>query len=294
MHRSTRVDWGLRSFVLRASEEFASGKLRYKIVAVLGTIVGLGVLDTVSGPDIAFSVFYLVPIALAACAGRAAVTLPTCALAAVTWLAADLWAGAEYSTPAIPIWNATSRLVVFVVVATLLGALRGSLLRAEELSRVDPLTGAANPRHFYETAERERLRAVRTRSPLSLVYIDLDNFKEVNDSAGHLAGDSVLCEVASTLQSNVRVSDLVGRLGGDEFAVLLPETPQAAAATVVSKLQGALRTVLHQCDGNVSASLGVATFDRAPSSVDDVVMAADRLMYAAKSGGKDTICAARS
>jgi diguanylate cyclase (GGDEF)-like protein len=278
----------LARFVLRAGNELDHRALAYESTLTVATILALGVIDTATGPDLAFAIFYLVPVSLAACAGRLWLSVLSCVLSALTWLAADVFAGATYSTPLVPAWNTSTRLAIFVVVAALLRALRNALLASELLSRTDSLTQVANPRHFHEIAERERSRAERTGASLSIVYIDLDNFKGVNDTAGHGAGDELLRKVGTALSGEIRTTDLVGRLGGDEFAVLLPDTDAKAAQTVARKLHERLRTALDAYPG-VGASIGLAVFGVMPRNVDELLAAADRLMYEAKANGKDAI-----
>jgi diguanylate cyclase (GGDEF)-like protein len=113
-----------------------------------------------------------------------------------------------------------------------------SLLAKEHaLARIGPLTTVPNRRAFYEALDKERLRSLRYRRPLTIAYLDLDNFKRINDSLGHAVGDELLVQVAAGLRSNLRASDYVGRLGGDEFGVLLPETDATAAKLVLRKLR---------------------------------------------------------
>ena len=278
----------LTGFVLRAGNELDDIAPTYEGAVTVATILLFGVVDTATGADLAFSIFYLVPVALAACSGRRWLATLSCVLSAFVWLVADVLAGTTYSSHLVPAWNTSARLFVFAVVAVLLRALRRALLTSEALSRTDSLTQVANPRHFHECAELERLRAERSAAPLSMVYIDLDNFKDVNDTAGHLAGDELLREVGDALAHNVRATDLVGRLGGDEFAVLLPDTGAAAAGSVVRKLHANLNAVLDAYPG-AGASVGVAVFNAMPQNVDELLAAADRLMYQAKTEGKGAV-----
>ncbi len=172
----------------------------------------------------------------------------------------------------------------------LFAAMMAASLRAEhdkhyQLSRTDFLTGVQNSRAFYEVAETERLRSRRYRRPLTLVFVDLDDFKTINDQLGHEAGDSVLRRFAECLRAALRRTDTVARLGGDEFVILLPETSLDAATTVVRKIRQQLLGSLSDGLWPVTTSMGAAVFEEAPDSVEDMVRFADQLAYAAKREG---------
>jgi diguanylate cyclase (GGDEF)-like protein len=165
-----------------------------------------------------------------------------------------------------------------------------SLLAGEhELARIDSLTTVPNRRAFYETLDRERVRSLRYRRPFTIAYVDLDNFKKVNDTLGHAVGDDLLVQVAAGLRSNLRGSDYVGRLGGDEFAILLPETDATAAELVLSKLRLRLLEEMKAHSWQVTFSIGAATFLDPPDSVDVIIRMADETMYAIKAHGKDNV-----
>ncbi len=159
----------------------------------------------------------------------------------------------------------------------------------KKLSRTDSLTGVANRRAFYESADIERKRATRYTRPLSLAYIDLDNFKQVNDQSGHETGDQVLSRVGEILQENTRAETVVARLGGDEFAVLLPEADAASATSVTNKLHHLLTKAMRESGWPVTFSIGVVTYDKPPESIELMVQAADELMYRVKRQGKDRV-----
>jgi diguanylate cyclase (GGDEF)-like protein/PAS domain S-box-containing protein len=168
-------------------------------------------------------------------------------------------------------------------------------LEAErKLARCDALTGLANRRAFYERADSERKRAVRYARPLSVAYIDLDNFKQVNDSSGHEAGDQLLVTVATILRNNLRGEDFAARLGGDEFALLLPESGHAAAAFVINKLHRLLTAGMQEKGAPVTFSMGLVTYEAAPESAEQMVQKADELMYVVKHNGKNAIRHIRS
>ena len=169
--------------------------------------------------------------------------------------------------------------------------LKMALEREKDDARIDFLTRIPNRRSFYEIASREANRARRYKRPLTVAYIDLDNFKEVNDSRGHDVGDDLLIEVAATLRTNIRGTDAVARLGGDEFALLLTETGEEPGAMVVQKLHERLLESMRQREWPVTFSIGLITFGYPPHSVDEMVRRADEAMYAAKLQGKNSVTA---
>ena len=160
----------------------------------------------------------------------------------------------------------------------------------------DPLTGVANRRPFVDTLTREAAFAERTGWPLSLVMLDLDHFKALNDTYGHKAGDLALCRTADRLSSLVRQSDIVARVGGEEFAIVLPGTPLDQAIRVAQQLRNALRCDQHVFEGHtiqVTASFGVAELhDCRAGDAESLIGRADEALYEAKRGGRDTVRAA--
>jgi diguanylate cyclase (GGDEF)-like protein/PAS domain S-box-containing protein len=167
--------------------------------------------------------------------------------------------------------------------------LQVALAKEQELARVDPLTHLSNRRAFYEAAEIEISRAWRYSRPLCLAYVDVDNFKLVNDRLGHSTGDALLVTLAGTLRTALRASDLIARMGGDEFAVLLPETDGVSAELVLQKLQESLRQAMQQSGWNVTFSVGAASFPKPPGSLEAMIRAADEEMYAVKARGKNAV-----
>jgi diguanylate cyclase (GGDEF)-like protein len=160
----------------------------------------------------------------------------------------------------------------------------------ETLATTDALTGLSNRRHFFQLAEQELQRLQRYGRPLSLIMIDLDHFKDINDYHGHQVGDQAMAEVASRVQASLRSVDLAGRYGGEEFAILLPETTMEAATQVAERLR---RTVAGQpiatTQGAVSLtmSLGIAQLDPREPTLDALIRQADRALYKAKADGRN-------
>ena len=178
--------------------------------------------------------------------------------------------------------------MTFFTVTTLLVALREVLVRESQHARIDHLTGAANGRAFYEAAENQISRLGRYGRPFSILYIDADNLKRLNDEHGHSVGDEALKATVSSLKTRLRTGDTVGRLGGDEFAVLLAEADALAAEVASNRLQLALRQTVGM-QYQVTYSIGVLTCLCPPPSVDELIERADNLMYEAKRSGKDAI-----
>ncbi|HBX68874.1 MAG TPA: GGDEF domain-containing protein [Chloroflexi bacterium] len=252
-------------------------------------VVLLGIIDYLSGFELAFSLFYLLPVSISAWfVGRKSALLIS-VLSTVSWFISDNLAGAVYSHSVIGLWNALVRLGFFVIVAFLLTNLNLAIEQERILSRTDFLTGITNSRYFYELAFLELYRAKRYNHPITIAYLDLDNFKQVNDRFGHSAGDALLKVFAQTLRTNFRQTDIIARMGGDEFVVLLPETDANAAKAAVTKAQVSLLEMMQHNNWNVTVSIGVITFEVMPDSLDEALRQVDELMYSVKFSGKNNI-----
>jgi diguanylate cyclase (GGDEF)-like protein len=168
-----------------------------------------------------------------------------------------------------------------------------ALQRAEAQSVTDDLTLLSNSRYLNAALRRETKRASRSNRPLSLLFLDLDGFKQVNDTHGHLAGSKTLVEAAAVIRGCARETDIVARFGGDEFSLILPDTGQEGAVSVAIRIRDRLRTARFlTSDGlsvRVTASIGVATLPEVASSAEELLRAADTAMYKVKASGKDGI-----
>jgi diguanylate cyclase (GGDEF)-like protein len=161
-----------------------------------------------------------------------------------------------------------------------------------QLAHTDALTGLANRRYLIEHLEREFTRAKRYRRPLTLLYLDLDGFKAINDQFGHLFGDEILRNIALSMRAVLRSADVLARIGGDEFAVLLPETTIKGAMGVATKLSRALKafgTNLSEAIPDLSFSAGIAQMRFEDESIDDLLARADSVQYDAKAAGHGQI-----
>lgn len=250
----------------------------------------LGVANYRVGWEVSFSLLYLLPIAAISWLDGKGGAI------AISTACAGFWALANVSTgfPATEVWvlwwNAGARFGFFLAMGILLVSLRSALDREAVLARTDPLTGVANGRAFQEMAELELARGRQTGQPFALAYIDLDDFKRINDELGHAAGDRLLRQVATFLLDRARPRDLVARLGGDEFALLLPETEADAAEAMLRAIGASLaRAVAAEGHGIGFSAGAVVCPGRTADSLDAILHAADDLMYEAKRSRKGSV-----
>jgi diguanylate cyclase (GGDEF)-like protein len=248
----------------------------------------VAILNYFSGSEYSVGIFYLVPIFLVSWGVGTWAGLLLCGLCAGLWMSADFASGLQYSSPYVPIWNTMLRLGLLVGTTFMVDRLRNARDIQALLARVDATTGIPNRRAFLEISERECRKTHRNRRPVTIAYIDLDNFKSVNDDLGHAEGDSVLRTVGRVIQENIRQTDVIARLGGDEFALMLPETGLAGAKVLLVKLQSRLANAMEKHNWPVTFSIGCITFAR-PVSIEEMIGRADSLMYRVKQGGKDAI-----
>jgi diguanylate cyclase (GGDEF)-like protein/PAS domain S-box-containing protein len=163
--------------------------------------------------------------------------------------------------------------------------------RLEALAQTDFLTGLANRRHFLELADKELARVRRYRSPLSMAMLDLDRFKDINDTYGHKVGDTVLEQFSKVCRPTLRESDIMGRIGGEEFAILFPETMLPEAIEVAERLREAVAAIRiplqHGLPIQITVSIGVASFADSDVNIDVFMNRADGALYEAKRSGRN-------
>ncbi|USG67713.1 GGDEF domain-containing protein [Brevibacillus ruminantium] len=188
--------------------------------------------------------------------------------------------GVWMSAYGLPESEGTAAFVLTVAIVQTVAAYRvGQYVdRLRKLAYLDSLTGVLVNRRFFQRMEEEVERGRRHQYPVTLLFIDLDNFKVFNDTYGHLEGDKLLCDFAQLLQHSVRVQDQVGRWGGEEFVVLLPHTETEQGAMVGGRIQANVREAFK----GITVSMGVATFPLHADSATQLALKADTLMYEAK------------
>ncbi len=256
-------------------------------IGILSILV-IGLIDYLITIDISLSICYLIPIFIVT---RYVARTPGILLSIVSGI---IWYIAEYIakidlSALLLLWNTIVTLTVFLIVVYLLSALKEAYEREKDLARIDGLTQIYNRRYFLEILRVESKRALRYQRCLTLVYIDVDNFKTVNDRFGHVRGDELLCLIADTVSNSLRETDIFARLGGDEFALLLPETDYQPAELVLQRIQQKLAQVAQDNSFDVGFSMGAITFLEPPDSVDRMIEQVDGLMYQVKNSVKNAL-----
>jgi diguanylate cyclase (GGDEF)-like protein len=256
--------------------------------ATVGGFAAVVLLRQFTLPGRQIAVLFLVPISFATWFLSPLVGWLLVAAATAVLLLFDL-AHANALPPHFFYWDAVVNLGMFAFFAFIFTEVRALYLRERELSLHDPLTGLLNRRAFTNALALETLRMQRHRLPTTVAFIDLDDFKHVNDRFGHAGGDTLLKALATAMKSSVRATDFVARLGGDEFAILLAETDAEAARAVIGKLRDKLAATALGVGTPIAASIGAATFESPSKSPDEMIRTADEIMYGVKVAGKNAV-----
>lgn len=259
-------------------------------LASFALIVLVGLIDHVTGYEISFSIFFLIPILVAVWYGDQNIGYVACIASASAWMVVEKVSALPYSQSWILYWNTGVRLTFFLVVAYLAGNLRANLERHRQLARTDSLTGLLNRSGFIERAATLVSASARHGNATTIAFVDLDNFKEINDTRGHEQGDTVLAFVATQLSRTMRGSDVVARFGGDEFAILLPNTNESGAQAFLEKLHARVLSTIR--DGGwpeLGLSIGAIVLDRGNVNLAEALHIADILMYRVKNSGSSGV-----
>lgn len=250
----------------------------------LGFSILFGIFDKITPPQYSFILLYFFPVALTTWfAGQTAGFI-------ITVLCTFFWSRTNHQVELLAFTlNILSTLSVFFILSIMIARLRHMWAKENTLSRTDQLTGVMNRRGFDEIVEYEMLNLSRQKSPFSLAYLDLDNFKGVNDRFGHKRGDELLKAVVACLSENLRRTDVVARLGGDEFTVFFPATDQAAVKLVMLKVREQLLLLSEKSNWPTTFSIGVITCVDSKCDLEEIISRADKLMYAVKKSGKDAV-----
>lgn len=258
------------------------------VLAVATVTIGvLGLVDAVSGKELRFFVFYWPPIALVAWVAGRRLGLVAVALSGLAWFLALLPLEGPSETPEVVAWNLLVNTVSFAALAVGVAYIRKISDRQRTMALTDFMTGVPNARAFLAVLEGEVVRSRRGGTPLSLAFLDVDDFKRVNDTLGHEAGNDLLRVIAQSIQGVLRASDTVARLGGDEFAMLLPESDVAAARGAVERVLAHLAEEVGRRRWPVTFSVGLVSCAKLECTHEEMLQRADALMYEVKREGKN-------
>lgn len=274
---------------LRAAAAFLEKRSPvFLLVTGLVLVALLGGLDYFTG-DFSFLVFDFIPVFLVTWFAGPGPGIFISFAGAFSWFMVEVLSTPYHKHPFVHYWNMGVKLIFFLGMVYVFYELKKALTRQNQLARIDYLTGAMNSRAFLETAANELELCRRYGRFFTLAYLDIDNFKEVNDRFGHNTGNRLLAEVVRGMRHNTRRIDVVARLGGDEFALLMPETTSEAARSVISRIVQLLADVFGENGWQVTFSIGVVTYLNPPSSIDEMINRADALMYSVKTSGKNMV-----
>lgn len=235
--------------------------------------------------DVELTSLALIPVLIISWIGGQWNGLVMSLLSVGLWLIGD-FSKMQFHNNSWIIWmNATTRFITYGLVAYLIAKIQRQFVSAFQLASLDPLTGLHNRRSFLNFGLSEVSRSIRYSHSLAIAFLDLDNFKKLNDSKGHDVGDVALQAIAKTLTENLRANDRITRLGGDEFAILLPEIQYEEAIEVGHKISNTVNTVLYDFPP-VTGSIGIAWFGVADRTFHEMLKVADQLMYEVKASGK--------
>ncbi len=252
-------------------------------------MAAIGLVDYFITVNLGMSIFYVLPIATITWYVQSRLGYLAGIISATLWYLAEVRRLPDSFHPLLTGWNTCVRLSFFLLIVFLLAELKSAYQRERQLAQTDSLTGLFNRRAFTDILAREIKRAHRHGLSLTLIYFDVDNFKQVNDQLGHAEGDRLLQKIAGILIRQHRAEDYYARLGGDEFAMLLTQTDRAQATPALQRLFGEL-SALKTPFPAIGFSIGAMTFKGAlPESAETALTAADKLMYAAKNRGKNQL-----
>lgn len=277
--------------VVKMSKTLERKKISLWIAVTIVTLftVVLGFTDLMISSEISFSIFYLIPVTLAVFLHGRTLGFVFSVICALVWIAADIASGLRYDAWYIPVWNTLVRFGYFIFHSMLLSQLLHTIEVVNDSALKDPLTKLSNWRHFEQYSSQLLRQASGQPTKMTVAYIDLDNFKQVNDALGHGAGDQVLVTVSQVLQQQLRSQDMVARLGGDEFAVILVHVDLPKAKEILQRIQVAVQQEMKNHGWPVTLSIGAMVFSIAPPSINPMLKMVDDLMYEVKKNGKNNL-----
>ncbi|EKO39543.1 MAG: diguanylate cyclase (GGDEF) domain-containing protein [Solidesulfovibrio magneticus str. Maddingley MBC34] len=263
---------------------------RWILTAVCITLIDLVArLHYITGFAYEFNSFYALPLLASAWWLDNVTCVCTTLFCLADWAYTDIKLGGGQSEPLPLLCNTATRAMTIICVTVILKRLHHALQQEWENSRKDQLTGLCNRRLYYELGATVLEIARRQSLPVTLAFMDLDRFKEVNDTLGHAIGDDLLRTVAAVMQDHFRSEDVLARLGGDEFAAIMPGLTAVDARLRLESLRESIRAAMSKHSWPVTLSIGAASFAEVTGGIEVMLRAADAAMYEAKAAGRDCL-----
>lgn len=274
--------------MLKALDKLSSQPSWLIILTGIIWLLIIGIFDYLIITNISLSIFYSYSIFVSTWSLGKYAGFCFSFFSSIAWLISEIHAQ-KFDNILIIEWNALIRFIFFILITYLLAEIKQSHEREKSLARTDKLTGLWNRFYFLELLNWEIKRFQREPRSFTLAYIDVDNFKNVNDTWGHNRGDKLLVSIAKILKTNVRQIDIIARLGGDEFVILLPETNQQTGKVVLQRVQQCLFNMIELPSLSIGFSIGAITFYCLPKSINEIIEKTDQLMYEVKREGKNRL-----
>ncbi|MGB7444126.1 MAG: GGDEF domain-containing protein [Coleofasciculaceae cyanobacterium] len=259
------------------------------LVAVLLVFPLIAYLDYQLTSDISLSFLYLLPVSMITWFINIQAGLAIAFVSAIAGLITHPITQQEPVNFWERYWDTFINFVFFSTVSYLVFKLRRAKEKEKDSARTDLITGLANKKLFFELARLEIKKSHRYRHPLTVIYIDIDDFAKINRTLGYSTGDHLIKIVAITLQDNLRETDIIARVGGDEFVILLSGNGYEAANTVISRVRRKLMEAMRDNHWPATFSIGAVTFINPPNSVTHMIEQADHALYVVKNSGKNQL-----
>lgn len=254
---------------------------------ILSSIIFIGYLHFIVGPSFEFHLFFLLPIILACWFTGLFFCCFVFCLTVLSWTLSDYLLAGSNIEPLPFLFNSTIHALILAYITYLLRYIRHLLIRESQLAREDSLTKIPNRRSFYESGEIAFSTGHRQQLPVTIIFIDVDSFKSINDTYGHKIGDKLLFEAAQVMNQHVRKNDVLGRIGGDEFCLILLNVEKEQAHSYATNLKEKLAEKMYQHQWQTTFSMGIVTYRVTPPDFLNTIEQADRLMYEVKINGRN-------
>lgn len=251
------------------------------------SIIFIGYLHFIVGPSFEFHLFFLLPIILACWFTGLFFCCFVFCLTVLSWTLSDYLLAGSNIEPLPFLFNSTIHALILAYITYLLRYIRHLLIRESQLAREDSLTKIPNRRSFYESGEIAFSTGHRQQLPVTIIFIDVDSFKSINDTYGHKIGDKLLFEAAQVMNQHVRKNDVLGRIGGDEFCLILLNVEKEQAHSYATNLKEKLAEKMYQHQWQTTFSMGIVTYRVTPPDFLNTIEQADRLMYEVKINGRN-------